>query len=81
MFGKIDPKKMAEAQRISGKVTSTIRVDHKENTINISFNTDDAQAMAFVKDTLLTQLPAVFAQQLGAFFAIKGELIDANKPK
>lgn len=81
MLGGLDPRKMAEAQKISGRVSASIRIDHEANTMLILFNTDDPEALIFVKDTLLVQLPTVFAQQLGAFFAIKGEIVDVNKPK
>lgn len=81
MFGGLDKKKMAQAQQISGKVQSLIRIDHKAKSILILFDTEDKEAADFIDNTLLTQLPATFAQQLGLFFAIKGEIIDVNKPK
>lgn len=78
MFPKMDPEKMKEVQAISGQIRGEIRVDHKENTINMAFKTENPDAKNMLQ-RLVPQFAEAMAQQLGAFFNIKGEIIDVNK--
>ncbi len=78
MFPKMDPEKMKEVQQISGQILGQIRIDHKESSINIAFKTENQDAKNMLK-RLVPQFAEAMAQQLGAFFNIKGEIIDVNK--
>ena len=78
MFPTMDPEKMKQVQQTSGLIRGEIRVDHKENTINLAFKTESPEAKEMLK-RLLPQFSEALAQQLSAFFNIRGEIIDVNK--
>ena len=78
MFGNMDPEKMKEVQRTSGLIRGEIRIDHKLQSINIAFNTKDEDAIKMLKK-LIPSFAEALATQLGAFFNIKGEIVDVNK--
>lgn len=78
MFGNMDQEKMKEVQRTSGLIRGEIRIDHKLQSINIAFFTRDEDAKKMLKK-LIPSFSEALATQLGAFFNIKGEIIDVNK--
>jgi len=78
MFPQMDPEKMKQVQQTSGLIRGEIRVDHKENTISLAFKTESPEAKEMLK-RLLPQFSEALAQQLLAFFNIRGEIIDVNK--
>ena len=77
-MGSIDPEKMKEVQKTSRLIRGVIRIDHREHTINIAFNTQDEGAKKML-GKLIPQFASGLATQLGAFFNIQGEIIDVNK--
>ena len=78
MYPALDKDKMAKVQQISSLILGEIRVDHKEHTIRIAFKTTSPEAETLLKK-LVPNFAEVMAQQLGTFFNIRGEIIDANK--
>lgn len=75
----IDPQKMAQMQEVSRNISSVIRIDHAANTITVKMSSNEPQAIALIP-SLIEQFARALAQQLSAFFAITGEIIDVNKP-
>ena len=78
MFPQMDPEKMKEIHTISGQIRGEIRIDHRENSINMAFKTENPDAKKMLQK-LVPQFAGAMAHQLGAFFNIKGEIIDVNK--
>lgn len=78
MTGSIDPKKMAEVQQTSSKINAEVRILHKEHEIHLKLTPTTPESVAFVK-TFLPQFAETMANQLSAFFGIKGEIIDVGK--
>lgn len=78
MVGSIDPQKMAEVQQTSSKINAEIRILHKEHEIQLKLVPTSPESMNFVK-TFLPQFAETMANQLSAFFSIKGEIIDVGK--
>lgn len=77
-LGGIDPQKLAEVQQVSKDVKAVIRVDYKEQTVQLFFSADTADAQVLVPQ-LLEQFSGALAQQLSSFFAIQGEIIEVGK--
>ena len=78
MFPQLDKEKMAQIQQVSSLIRGQIKIDHKEHTINIAFSAQSPEANNLLKK-LVPQFAEGLAQQLGAFFNIKGEIVDVNK--
>ncbi len=78
MFPQMDKEKMAQVQQVSSLIQGKIKVDHKDHSINISFTTQDEKAKKMLAN-LVPNFAEGLAQQLGAFFNIRGEIIDVNK--
>ena len=78
MTGNIDPQKMAEVKQTSGKINAEIRILHEQHEIRLKLTPTSPESLKFVK-TFLPQFAQTMANQLSAFFAIKGELIDVGK--
>lgn len=79
MPGMVDPKKIAQMQAVSQYIKGLIRIDYKENSIHVTMTSEHPEAAVLVPE-LIGQLGEALAQQLSAFFAIKGEIIEVNKP-
>lgn len=75
----VDPEKMAQMQKTSQHINGKIRIDYKANAVTIELSSIVPEAAAIIPD-LLDQFSGALAQQLSAFFAIKGEIIEVNKP-
>jgi len=78
MTTNIDPKKMAEVQQTSSRINAEIRILHKEHEIHLKLTPTTPESMSFVKG-FLPQFAETMANQLNAFFAIKGEIVDVGK--
>lgn len=78
MFGNLDPKKMAQVQKISSQIDGEVKVDYRTKTITIKLDTQDQQAMVIVQQ-LLSQFSVAIATQLNSFFAIKGRFVEVGK--
>ncbi len=70
-----DPVKMAEVQKVTGKIKATIEIDDAEGILKLSLHSTDADAQRAVAG-LVDQLATGLAQQLQAFFSIEGEIIE-----
>ncbi len=75
----VDPAKMAEVQKVSQHINGKIKVDYAEKTITMGLSSIVPEAAAIIPD-MLSQFAGALAQQLSAFFAIKGEIVEVNKP-
>lgn len=75
----VDPQKMAVMQKVSQHINGVIRIDYAAKTVLLSFSSVDPEAVVLIPE-LLSQFSGALAQQLSAFFAIKGEIIEVNKP-
>jgi len=78
MMPNVDPKKMAEVQLTSSRINAEVRILHQTHEIHLKLTPTTAESLAFVK-TFLPQFAETMANQLGAFFGIKGEIIDVGK--
>lgn len=74
----IDPQRMKEVQQTSGKINAEIRILHKEHEIHLKLTPTTPESLAFVK-RFLPQFAETVANQLSAFFSIKGEIVDVGK--
>jgi len=79
MPGMVDPQKMAAMQAVSQHIKGVIRIDYKDNSIHVTMTSEHPEAAALVPE-LISQLGTALAQQLSSFFAIKGEIVEVNKP-
>lgn len=75
----VDPAKMAEMQKISQHIDGVIRIDYAARSVTLTLSSVVPEAVALLPD-LVSQLGGALAQQLSAFFAIKGEIVEVNKP-
>lgn len=75
----VDPEKMAQMQAVSQHINGLIRVDYKAQSVTITMSSSQPEAVALIPE-LLSQLAGSLAQQFSSFFAIKGEIIEVNKP-
>ncbi len=75
----LDPAKIAAMQETSKHIKGVIRVDYKESTVSLKLSSTVPEAEVIIPD-LASQLAGALAQQLQAFFAIEGEIIETNKP-
>jgi len=75
----LDPAQLAKMQEVSKNVVGKIVVDYPNNTIAVSFSTQTPEAAKIIPG-LLEQFSTALASQLGAFFAIQGEIEEKGKP-
>ena len=75
----VDPQKMAVMQEVSKHIDGVIRIDYAAKSVTLTLTSVVPEATALLPD-LVGQLGGALAQQLSAFFAIKGEIIEVNKP-
>lgn len=75
----VDPAKMAEMQKVSQHINGKIRVDYADKTITIGLSSVMPEAAVLIPD-MLSQFAGALATQLSSFFAIKGEIVEVNKP-
>lgn len=80
MPGMIDPQKLAEMQRVTQHIGGIIRVDYATKTMTVSLSSSVPEA-ATVIPSLLSQFADSLAQQFSTYLAIKGEIVEVNKPK
>lgn len=78
MTSQLDPEKLAEVQKTSGQINAEMRILHKEHEIHLKLIPTSPESLNFVK-TFLPQFAATMANQLSAFFSIRGEIIDVGK--
>ena len=78
MLGGMDPKKMAKVKQTSSKINAEVRILHKEHEIHLKLVPTNPESLNFVK-TFLPQFAETMANQLSAFFSIRGEIIDVGK--
>lgn len=76
----VDPAKVAEMQKVSRHIAGKIRIDYVAKTVTISLSSAVPESAALIPE-LLSQFAGALAQQLSSFFAIQGEIIEANKGK
>jgi len=76
----VDPQKMAQMQAVSQYINGVIRIDYAESMVTIKFSSERPEAKELIPE-LLEQFSGALATQLSSFFAIKGELVEVNKPK
>lgn len=74
----VDPAKMAAMQEVSKHITALIRVDYKEQTVNVCLSTSNEEANTIIPN-LLSQFANSLAQQFSTMFAMKGEIVEVNK--
>ena len=75
----LDPTKMAAMQDISQHINGIIRIDYAAKSITLTLSSVKPEATEIIPD-LVDQLGGALAQQLQAFFAIRGEIVEVNKP-
>lgn len=80
MPGMIDPQKLADMQKVTRHISGIVRVDYAANTIMVSLSSPVPEAAAVIP-SLLSQFADSLAQQFSTYLAIKGQIIEANKPK
>jgi len=76
----LDPAKMAAMQEISQYINGVIKINRSEKSVTLTLSSSNEEAKKILPD-LVDQLGAALAQQLQAFFAIKGEIVDVGKPE
>lgn len=74
----IDPKQMAEMQKVSGLITAKIVIDQNEPSVKLSMSSDNPQAIELIPG-LISQFADALAMQLSSFFAIKGKITEIKK--
>ncbi len=77
-MAQMDPEKMAQVREKAKGINAEIRILHKEYEIRLKFVPTTPEATAFVVG-FLPKFADTMAAQLGAFFEIKGEIIDVGK--
>lgn len=75
----VTPQQQAEMQKVSQHIKGEIRIDYTACTVNVKLTSNNADAVAIIP-ILVEQLGQALAQQLSAFFAITGEIVEVNKP-
>lgn len=75
----VDPAKIAAMQEISKYISGVIRVDYAEKSVSLTLSATHPEAVAILPD-LVGQLSVALATQLSSYFAIKGEIVEVNKP-
>ena len=78
VFG-IDPTKLAAIQEVSKFIKAVIKVDYKARSVELTLSATDPEAAKLI-DSLVDQLSSALAQQLSAFFAIDGEIVEVGEP-
>ncbi len=76
----VDPAQMAEVQKVSKHILGKIKVDYAANTVTIGLSSDITEAAGIIPN-ILSQFAGALATQLSSFFAIRGEIVEVNKPK
>ncbi len=74
----VNPQQLMEMQKVSKDIKGVIKINFKENTVQLFLSSDVPDAQALIPQ-LLEQFSGALAQQLSSFFAIKGELIETGK--
>ncbi len=75
----VDPAKLEAMQKVSHHINGVIRIDYATKSVNLTLSSAQEEAAALIPE-LISQLGGALAQQLTSFFAIKGEIIEVNKP-
>ncbi len=75
----IDPRKIAAVQEVSKFIKGVITVNYEANTFKLKLSTMNPESAKII-DSLLDQFSGALAQQLSAFFAIDGEIVEVGKP-
>ncbi len=75
----VDPAKLAAMQEVSKFIEGVIRIDYAAKSVSLTMSSAVSDSAAIIPE-LLSQLGGALAQQLTTFFAIKGEIIEVNKP-
>lgn len=79
MFGGVDPAQLARMQQVSKNVSGKILINYPAGTVTLTLTTADPEAAKIVPG-LLEQFGTALSTQLGAFFAITGEIVEKGKP-
>lgn len=74
----VSPEQQAAMQKVSQHIKGEIRIDYAGCTVNLKLSSNNPEAVAIIPD-LVGQLGQALAQQLAAFFAITGEIVELNK--
>jgi len=79
MFGGVDPAQLAKMQQVSKNVSGKILIDYPEGKVILTLSATDHEAAKIIPG-LLEQFGGALSTQLGAFFAITGEIVEKGKP-
>jgi len=74
----VSPEQQAAMQKVSKFIEGEIRIDYAACTVAVKLSSSNPEAVAILPD-LVGQLGTALAQQLAAFFAITGEIVEVNK--
>ncbi len=75
----VDPAKLEAVQKVSHYINGVIRIDYAARSVTLTLSSDNQDAAELIPE-LVSQLGGALAQQLSTFFAIKGEIVEVNKP-
>ena len=78
--GMVDPQKLMETQKVSQHVKAVIRVDYDTQIVAVGLSSEVPEGAAIIPE-LLDSFATSLAQQFSTMFAIKGEIIEVNRPK
>lgn len=76
----VDPRQLADMQKVTQHINGVIRVDYATKTLTVSLSSSVPEAAAVIPG-LLSQFADSLAQQFSAYLAIKGEIIEVNRGK
>lgn len=80
MIPGIDPKGLANVQRISSRINGTVIIDGKEGETVLRLSSTDKEAREAIP-AMLEQFSKALADQLNMFFRIQGKIIMRNQGK
>lgn len=74
----VKPEQIAKVQAVSKFIKGSIRVDYRENTIQLTLSSDMENAKKLIPG-MMNQFAENLAVQLSSFFAIQGEIVEVGK--
>ena len=81
MMPQINPEQMKQVQAVSSGIHAKMVRDYKDNSVTLQLSVPSGNKQAItLSNKILNQFTDMLATQLSSFFAIKGEIIDRNKP-
>jgi len=74
----LNPMMMAKLREQLKGVKAEIRIEYQENRMVVTMNSDDPGCSATIR-SLLENLGAQFAQVMGTYMGIPGEIVEVGK--